>query len=222
VARSSRSSADRDWLFGQDNQLFRYGAYDPATKTLRDLQIFRFDEDYRLVGRLAAAYATHVEGPWWILSDGWARTFNDTAGDVFSKFHEPRKYRLEESPEYFEGGLTPPDEMNYNELANYIRDLRLGGQDVTYLEIQLHRKLAYPVLSLVMALVALPFAFRLGRKGALYGIGISLVVGICLVIVDTIFTSLGEAALLPPPIATWAPAFIFGVFSLYQFLGVRS
>ncbi|MDA8017409.1 MAG: LptF/LptG family permease [Thermoanaerobaculia bacterium] len=222
VARSSRSSIHRNWLFGQDNQLFRYGSYDPATKTLRDLHIFRFDERYRLEGRLVAAHATHVEGPWWIVADGWARTFSGDGESSFSKFDEPRKYRLEESPEYFEGGLTPPEEMNYNELAAYIADLREGGQDVTQLEIQLHRKLAYPILSLVMTLVALPFAFRLGRKGALYGVGISLVVGICLVIVDTIFTAMGEAAFLPPSVATWAPSLIFAIFSMYQFLGVRT
>ena len=221
VARSTRSAVNMNWLYGEDNQLFRYGSYDPATSTLRDLHIFRFDERYRLVGRLVAARATYVEGPWWILTDGWARSFR-TDGENFSKFEEPRKYRLGEPPEYFEGGLTPPDEMNYNELATYIEELRQGGQDVTPLEIQLHRKLAYPILSLVMTLVALPFAFRLGRKGALYGVGISLVVGICLVIVDTIFTAMGEAAFLPPPVATWAPAFIFAVFSLYQFLGVRT
>lgn len=221
-ARSSRSAINRNWLFGHDNQLFRYGSFDPATKTLRDLHIFRFDERYRLEGRLVASRATHVEGPWWILTEGWARTFGDAGESSFSPFQEPRKYRLAESPDYFEGGLTPPEEMNYNELSAYIDELRQGGQDVTQLEIQLHRKLAYPILSLVMTLVALPFAFRLGRKGALYGVGISLVVGICLVIIDTLFTAMGEAAFLPPPVATWAPAFIFAIFSLHQFLGVRT
>lgn len=225
IARSARSALDRNWLFGHDNQLFHYASYDGDTKTLRKLQIFRFDDQYRLVGRLVADRATHVEGPWWILSDGWGRSFTgqDLASDEnFSPLEQPRKYRLEESPEYFEGGLTPPEEMNYNELDRYIHELRQGGQDVTKLEVQLHRKLAYPMLSLVMALVALPFAFRLGRKGALYGVGISLVVGICLVIFDTLFTRLGEAAFLPPQVATWAPAAIFAIFSLHQFLGVRS
>ncbi|MCG8463108.1 MAG: LPS export ABC transporter permease LptF [Holophagales bacterium] len=214
--------ADRQWLYGAGNQLYNYSFYDPERRELQNLQIFRFDEDYRLIGRLMVERATHIEGPWWTFTRGWARTFEGKEISGFSQFDEPMKYRLEESPEYFEGGLTPPDEMRYADLEAYIEQLRSSGVAVPNLEVELHNKVAYPVISLVMALVALPFAFRLGRRGALYGIGLSLVLGIVLLVVLSVFQALGNAAVLPAAVAIWSPAAIFSIFSLYLFLGVRS
>ena len=77
-------------------------------------------------------------------------------------------------------------------------------------------------MSLVMALVALPFSFRLGRRGALYGIGLALVLGVVLLIVLAAFRAAGENAILPPVVAVWSPGTIFSIFAVYMFLGVRS
>jgi lipopolysaccharide export LptBFGC system permease protein LptF len=73
-----------------------------------------------------------------------------------------------------------------------------------------------------MALVALPFAFRLGRRGALYGIGIALGLGIAFYAIIAFFTTLGQAGALPPVVAVWSPNVLFASLSLYVFLGVRS
>jgi lipopolysaccharide export system permease protein len=73
-----------------------------------------------------------------------------------------------------------------------------------------------------MSLVALPFAFRLGRQGALYGIGVSLVLGIAFMAIYAFFTKLGEAGALPPQVAVWSPAAVFALLSGYLFLGVRT
>ncbi|MEL7059963.1 MAG: LptF/LptG family permease [Acidobacteriota bacterium] len=214
--------ADRRWLFGKEQLLYNFAYFDPESERLHGLQIFKFDEDYDLVGRLYAEQASHIEGPWWILSKGWARTFDGSEVTGYSTFDEPMKYRLSEGPEYFQGGMTSPDEMNYNELRDYIDELQLAGQTVPELEVALYNKVAYPVISLVMALVAMPFAFRLGRRGALYGVGISLILGIAMMVIVGFFTALGEAGILPASVAIWSPSLIFAIFSLYLFLGVRS
>jgi lipopolysaccharide export system permease protein len=73
-----------------------------------------------------------------------------------------------------------------------------------------------------MALVALPFAFRLGRQGALYGIGLSVVLGIVFVGVFAFFGTLGETGALPPVIAVWSPNILFSLLAVYLFLGVRT
>ncbi len=214
--------ADRLWIYGKENQLYNYSFYDEKRRELHNLQIFKFDPDYRLVARLRVEKATHIENGWWTFSRGWARTFEGREITGFSTFDTPVKYRLQEPPDYFAGGLKPPEEMSFVELRDYVHELKTSGQEVPSLEVELYNKIAYPFISLVMALVALPFAFRLGRHGALYGIGISLVLGIILLVVLSVFTALGNNAILPPIVAIWSPAAIFAVFSLYLFLGVRS
>ncbi len=211
------------WLYGKDNRLYNFAFFDTTEQELHRLQIFQFDKDVKsITGRLMADRAKYMEDGWWMLSSGWTRSFEGTESTDFSSFTEPRKYRLEETPDYFGGALSLPEEMSYNQLRSYIDELRQSGQSVPDLEVALHNKIAYPVISLVMALVALPFAFRLGRQGALYGIGLSLVLGVILLVVLGVFRALGENGVLPPLIAVWSPSLIFTVFSMYLFLGVRT
>lgn len=217
-----RNRADRRWLFGKSNQLYNYHSLDEERQQLHRLQIFKFDESYRLTDRLWAQSATYVEDGWWLLSSGWARSWDGADQTRFTTFDQPQKVLLAEDPAYFRGGLRKPDEMDYAELRDYIRDLKISGQEVPQLEVALHNKFAYPIITLVMALVALPFAFKLERQGALYGIGLSLVLGVILMIFLSVFAALGENAILPPVVAVWSPNIIFGIFSLYLFLGVRT
>ncbi len=215
--------ADRRWLYGKQGFLYNYSHYDEARQALQRLQVFRFDERYRLVQRLVVDQATYMGDGWWTFSSGWAREFNGAEVTKFHSFTDPVKEKLPEPPEFFRGVLRLPQEMQFAELRDYIRDLRsVGGEDTAPLEVELHNKIAYPVLALVMTLVALPFAFRLGRQGALYGIGLSLVLGLALLIFLAFFTAMGKAAILPPVVAVWSPGVIFSIFALYLFLGVRT
>ena len=56
--------------------------------------------------------------------------------------------------------------MNYEELHRYIRDLQQSGFDVVRLRVQLHKKLSYPLITLIMAILAIPFSLSTGKKGA--------------------------------------------------------
>ena len=221
TAQRSHRQADRRWLYGKENQLYNFAFYDEEKKELSRLQIFRFDENYRLTGRMMADRAVYLEDGWWMLSGGWARSWSGKQETEFRRIDEPQRARLED-PSYFQGGLRKPDEMDFIELRNYVDDLKARGQDVPELEVALYNKITYPVITLVMALVALPFAFRLGRQGALYGIGLSLILGVVLLIVLGVFNALGENGILPPLIAVWSPSVLFATFSLYLFLGVRT
>lgn len=231
AARGPRSA--HRWLYSnKSGYLFNYASYDPERQEVSKLQVFRFDDSYRLTNRLVVEKASYVGEGWWKLSGGWARSFDYVersspderpVEESLRVIESPVREQLAEEPDFFLGQLRAPQEMDFFELRQYIQDLRsFGRKDLAPLEVELHNKIAYPFLSLVMALVALPFAFRLGRQGALYGIGLSLVLGIVLFLAVATFSTLGQAAILPPIAAVWSPAVIFSVFSLYVFLGVRT
>lgn len=214
--------ADRRWLVGKGGHLYNYRYYDVKAQELLQLQVFRFNAQHQLTDRLLVDRAVYNGAGWWTFVGGWSRSFNGGRETSFHLITKPVRDRLPETPEYFEGELRQPGEMTYLELRDYVRGLQASGLDVQPLEVALHNKIAYPVISLVMALVALPFSFRLGRRGALYGIGLSILLGIALLMVLAIFTALGEGNLLPPIVAVWSPGVIFSIFSLYLFLGVQT
>lgn len=221
TARTYRR-ADRQWLFGQDRFIYNYLHYDPRGPALQRLQVFEFDPEHRLVGRLYADRAAYTSEGDWRFDDGWVRRFDGSNISGFVRFEEPRRVDYPETPAFFDSEIRPPEQMPFGELRDYIAELRASGQPVPELKVELYRKLAYPVISLVMALVALPFAFRLGRQGALYGIGVSIVLGLAFVGVFAFFTTLGEAGALPPALAVWSPNILFAMLAVYLFLGVRT
>ncbi|HVS02364.1 MAG TPA: LPS export ABC transporter permease LptF [Thermoanaerobaculia bacterium] len=212
---------DRQWLFGRGPYLFNFLYYDEAQGVLEDLQVFEFDAEYRITRRLFADQARWVEGRW-VFDRGWVRSFTGAMEVSYQKFSQPRFSPYPEGPEYFGSEIKRPEQMPYRELQRYIAELEQRGQPVPEMRVELYNKVALPALSFVMALIALPFAFRLGRRGALYGIGLSLVLGMVLIGVFAFFSTLGETGALPPAVAVSAPSLLFASLSLYLFLGVRT
>ena len=213
--------ADRQWLFGQGRYIYNYLRYDESADQLQRLQIFEFDDDFSLRRRLFTENATHAANGW-VFSEGWARTFDGLTVTRHNSFTEPRLVDYPEDPDYFESEFKEPDQMSYGELRNYISEIKESGQATPEMEVQLHNKVAFPFVSVVMALVALPFSFRIGKRGALYGLGVAVVLGMIFMAIVALFTTLGETGALPPLVAVWSPNLTFAVLAVYLFLGVES
>jgi LPS export ABC transporter permease LptF/LPS export ABC transporter permease LptG len=221
TSRSYRR-ADRQWLFGQGRYIYNYTLYDRQLKTLQRLQVFDFDPQHRLTRRLFTESAKYAGDDSWVFTKGWARIFRGAELAGFESFDHPTIVRYPETPGYFDTEIRPPDQMGYRELKEYIEEMKESGAPVPELQVSLYNKIAFPVISFVMSLVALPFAFRIGRQGTLYGIGLSLVLGMFFMAIFAFFTKLGEAGALPPLLSVWSPGAVFALLSMYLFLGVRT
>ncbi len=219
AARTYRR-ADHQWLFGQGRYIYNYLHYDPQQPSLQRLQVFDFDDRHRLTRRLYTESARYIGGGW-LFTDGWIRVFNGVELKDYKPFQNVVEQHFE-TPDYFDSEIRPPDQMRYGELKDYIAELKESGQPVPELQVELENKIAFPIVSLIMALVALPFSFRLGRQGALYGIGISVVLGMVFMAIFAFFTKMGAAGALPPAVAVWSPGAVFALLSIYLFLGVRT
>ena len=74
----------------------------------------------------------------------------------------------------------------------------------------LHRKIAFPFVTLVMTLIGVPFAVTTGRRGALYGVGVGIVLALVYWTMISVFAAFGAGGAMPPALAAWAPNLIFG------------
>src|SRR5438105_14421202 len=88
--------------------------------------------------------------------------------------------------------------MTYPELKRYIAYLKQSGFDVSTLMVDLYRKLSFPLVSFIMAIIGIPFSFTTGKKGAVYGIWLCPAVGICYWSTSVAFHKLGALDPLPP------------------------
>jgi lipopolysaccharide export LptBFGC system permease protein LptF len=73
-----------------------------------------------------------------------------------------------------------------------------------------------------MTLLAVPFAVTTGRRGALYGIGIGIVLAMVYWIALSLFGALGAGGVLDPLLAAWAPNILFGAAAAFMNLTVRT
>jgi len=73
-----------------------------------------------------------------------------------------------------------------------------------------------------MAMIAVPYGFLVGNRGAMAGIGVSLGIGVGYKGLGILFEKLGDVNLLPPAMAGWSPDVIFGLAGLYLLLRMRS
>jgi lipopolysaccharide export LptBFGC system permease protein LptF len=113
-------------------------------------------------------------------------------------------------------------QMNFLRLKGYIRDLQERGFPTGKLQVQFYLKFALPLFALIMAMIAIPFGFLVGSRGAMTGIGVSIAIALSYVGISTLFEKIGEVGQLPPVMAAWAPDVVFGLAGLYLLLRMKS
>src|SRR6185436_17662261 len=160
----------------------------------------------------------------WVFENGWSSDFRDNRRLTPRKnFQATTLPELNESPEYFLRETVKEKQMNFLELKSYIADLKQTGLvDTRKLQVQYHVKFASPIFALIMAMLAVPFGFLAGNRGAMTGIGASLVIAIAYRGIQPLFEKIGDVGMLPPLVAAWSPDALFALVGLYLLLRMRS
>jgi len=127
-----------------------------------------------------------------------------------------------EPPGYFGTEATDPEKMDLGQLRSYVADLESSGANASEARVAYHGKIAFPLVTIVMTLIAIPFAVTTGRRGALYGIGLGIALSIAYWFILTICTALGQTGVLPPAIAAWVPNLFFAAGAGFLLLTVRT
>jgi len=220
------SRPDRQWISGQTSKsgdparIFYYQYFNAETDKFDNLTVFEFDPaTFTLQRRIFAATARwdpQVDN--WVFDNGWQRTFSGDSIVSYKPFTVASFPEIKEQPAYFKKEYIPSQEMSYNELSRYITDLKQSGFDTKRLSVQLNKKIAYPLITLVMAILAIPFALSMGKKGSLAGIGTAIGLAITYWVVALIFESLGNVNTLPAILAAWTPDLLFSITGTYLLL----
>jgi len=215
------------WGLGPDGKtLYHFRLYDPDRQEFQGLTVFTIDRSTpRIVDHLFAQKARWV-GKTAELENGWFRSFDSDGSGTYEVFDKTRKVLLDSPMQLLSqqvalsesSGLA--EQMTLAELGDEIESLHERGYDTTHLQMAFHGRIARTMAPLVMVLLGLPFAFRVGRRGSLYGIGVALLLVLVYWAVFALFNALGLETLLDPRAAAWAPNVLFGLLGTYLLLYV--
>ena len=213
---------DRKWIFGQNNDIYYYQFFDADRNQFGNITIFQLDPVSFTITRRIHAERAHWADSMnrWVYENGWERSLRVSAMGGYRLFDVSTFPEFAETPAYFKKEVKQYTEMNYEELHRYIRDLQQSGFDVVRLRVQLHKKLSYPVITLVMAVLAIPFSLSSGKKGAITGVAIAVGIAVFYTVVSRLFEAMGDLSQLPPALAAWFPDLIFSLVGGYLILKV--
>lgn len=220
---------ERQWVFApgshDDPRIYYYKYLDPAQKVMVGPQVFELDPaNFRMRKHISAEKARWEPGlKAWVFENGWSRDFVGLKVKFVNFTGQATTFpELEERPDYFLQEVFQDQQMNFEQLAAYIRDLQRSGIDTITLQVRFYRKFAVPLFALVMALISVPFAFFAGNRGAMAGVGVSIGIAISYWAISKLFEQLGDISLLPATLAAWSPDLLFAMAGLYFFTRLRT
>jgi LPS export ABC transporter permease LptF/LPS export ABC transporter permease LptG len=209
------------WYRSSDTRFFRMDLVDPVDQSVSGLLLLDLDRGFRLTTRLDAAKAQWTaEG--WRLSNGVLREFGP-GNQVRSAPFTSRSLDIPEQISDFIRVNRPPEAMSFLELRTYVQKLQESGHQVGKYVVHLYSKLSFPLIHVIMALVAIPFALVSPRSGGrAVGIGIAIVIAVGYWVVHSMAISFAKVDLLPPMLAAWTANIVFAGLGAALFLRART
>ena len=219
---------DRKWIMGYNSsRIFNYKFFNAAGQesAMNEASVFELEpKTFRLERQIYARLA-HWSVPLktWVFEDGWTCEYKGAFCNVYTPFQATTFRELTEPPDYFLKEALQDTQMNFLQLDHYIKDLTQSGFEGTVkLQVRLFRKFSVPLFALMMAMIAIPFGFLVGNRGAMAGVGLSIGIAVGYIGIGQLFEKLGDAGQLQPVMAAWGPDVVFALAGAYLLLRMRS
>ncbi len=175
---------------------------------LTGVRIYEFDANYKLSLARAAERGEYRGGGVWRLF-GVAQTRLTPEGPKVDKLAEV-DWQTALTPDLLNVLIVAPERMSALRLYRYTEHLAGNRQKTERYEIAMWKKLIYPIATLVMMALALPFAYMHARAG-LVGVKVFLgvMLGIFFHMLNSLFSHIGLLKSWPPFTSAVLPSVAF-------------
>jgi lipopolysaccharide export system permease protein len=189
----------------------------PRRRQLIGLTVYQLGDDFRPTRVIRAASATWTGTGWELDSP---RTLEFDTDPRRERPGVPDGFAIPETLDDFRVVSVEAEEFSYRMLRQQIAGLQAKGVDASESWVDLHLKVALPVASLVLMLVAVPLATRGSRASSLpAAVGLGFVIGFAYFILLAFARALGQTGALPPLLAAWTANLVFLLVGVYHLLG---
>lgn len=181
--------------------------------TLLKINIYEFDENFKLKTISNAKKATYLNDRW-RLSDVTQTQFKDSKDNVRTtvqtNFFNKANWESAIRPELLNVLLIAPEKMSAWNLYSFVNHLANNKQNTTRYEVALWSKMIYPIACIVMVILALPFGFLQQRSSSNSSkIFVGILLGVIYQIMNRVFIHLGVLNDWPPLLSAITPTILF-------------
>lgn len=208
------------WYRG-DNAIYNFKMFDTEKNILRGITINYLKPDITLMTRIDAQSA-EWKNKKWVCRNLLTTRFDDNNKPVLEWSGE-KTIDIPEKPDDFKLIQKDVEKMGYFELRKYVHKIQSEGYDVSKYRVDLHGKIAFPLVILILVCLAVPFSLREERSGGvMQSVGIGIMIGFSYWLVHAFCISLGKSEILPALLAAWAANILFGVTAVFLFYRVKT
>jgi lipopolysaccharide export system permease protein len=218
----SQQARDRLWIRSSNGSIWNINYYDPVKYLMKGVSLYTFHPNRPDIRRRIDAERAIWNGLQWEFFNGYIR-FIKPDGVHSTKYFKRESFPVLEKPADFKKLQKRPEEMSARYMFETIRKQEKEGLDATRTWIDLHQKLSYPFISVVLALIGIPLSIRSSRKGGLlFCVWVSLVTGFIFSFIYAMGISFGYKGVFSPVLAAWGPSLLFIFIGFYLLLTMDS
>lgn len=242
LLRDSLSSSKRNTLVAfkegtvwsrAGNAIIKIDLFMPDKGIIRGISIMKMEDD-KLVERIEAESAEwrpawkpgsppapqgregtpdgSERGIWYLRG---ATEYNIRTGTITKHSEIPSD--LIRAPQIFREKIQKPEEMNIRELNSYAKRLKDAGFRNMKLTVDMHSKISYPAINVIMLVIGVSLAAAGTMGGGLITAAIGIFVSLLYWVGYTACLSMGYTGILPPILAAWLMPAVFAGVAFYLF-----
>ena len=126
------------------------------------------------------------------------------------------------TPDHLADLTTDPATLSMAEIWRFVSHPDVGSRPVDFYKTWMLRKIALPLVTIMMVLLAAPVAQGLQRHGGLgAGLAVGVGLGFLYFVADGLLLTLGEMGTIPPMVAAWSPTALFAALGVSALLKIE-
>jgi len=202
------ASKIKDVWIKSENKLIHINFFDPAKQSIAGITITSLGKNFDLISRVDARKATYQDGAWILKGVIEQIHAEDSSYDV--NLYDEKRITLALNPDDLGKMAKKSEEMSFFELKRYVNKIEEEGYDARTYKVDLHAKIAFPFICVIMVLTGAATGMRSFAK---QNIPASIVIGVIIAFLYwTMYgfcLSLGYGNILPPLISAWITNIFF-------------
>lgn len=209
---------NRIWIKSDSGEIWNIGFLDLAHGTLHDVTVIELAPGNEGFAAVIQARTGRQGTGGWILADVRERRFTPE-GDAGDETFAEKAYPFALGAGELEHAEKKPEEMSLREIAAYVAQIEKAGYKNPRYTVDMYAKVTFPLISVVMAALAIPFGLKSRRTGGAFAaVTLAAALGFMFWFFYSMGISLGHAGKLPPPLAAGGPHLLFLLAAAYIFL----
>jgi lipopolysaccharide export system permease protein len=207
----------------EGNRLVNFGEYDPLKRSLKEVKLIDFNDQFQLESVTTVKEAIYVNGEMEWQGNRMRTVRLSLDGSVLDiEKNNSLALNLPIDPSKLKKERRRPDELSLRELNELIDRGERQGSDVLPEKIAFHVKLAYPFAALVVSLMGLSFGYRSERSSeTVRSILLAFGIGISYWFILSATKALGTRGDLSPALAAWLANLFILTITFFSVLRVN-